>query len=80
MEAEELSRMPSFGSFPPTKIHRVRQEQVGADFIVYVTVRQNIAAKFEVVKGIKRYTETGGKRDEMVNVSTQFLKIYLQEL
>ena len=56
------------------------EEQVGADFIVYVTVRQNIAAKFEVVKGIKRYTETGGKRDEMVNVSTQFLKIYLQEL
>ena len=48
--------------------------------LVYVTVRQNIAAKFEVVKGIKRYTETGGKRDEMVNVSTQFLKIYLQEL
>ena len=48
--------------------------------LVYVTVRQNIAAKFEVVKGIKRYTETAGKRDEMVNVSTQFLIIYLQEL
>ena len=60
-------------------IHSV-EEQAGADFVVYVTVRQNIAAKFEVVEGIKRYTETGGKRDKMVNVSTQFLKIYLQEL